>query len=482
MASERESRNQAFILWCLTAAIVLGILNALALSRSGHWSCPPLPHGDGPDYESIGYSIARGEGFQFAWDDPDWQSPYRTSEHASEYSQFERKDWPGETTSRPPALPWLIAVVYRSFGRNPMAFAAIRSLALLALTSAGIIAIALARSWTEQLRINGRSIRGPGIHIAALVALSLAAADRTVKQYTQDFLTEPWALLLLTVLAWILTRWSQNPRDSRWGMWGGFLFGWMVLFRSLFIVWLPFLLIGLVWISRTAPTPKNGSDELSDSEPQTEQVQSRFERGTWQPIAAFVICFLLLVGPWWIRNCWVAESFLPLGGQGAASLRGGYSDEALADWGNWHPEAEIAMQNSLDQRPESLRWTAANREVALAALATQQTSEWVANHSIHLPELIAKRWISHWGPWRIDHLIWKLLAWTGLGSLFIANRRLGIALATLLVADSLSIAMLYETGGRFLIPLHAVLYALAAVGVVSITARIWPQRLSCVEA
>jgi hypothetical protein len=37
-------------------------------------------------------------------------------------------------------------------------------------------------------------------------------------------------------------------------------------------------------------------------------------------------------------------------------------------------------------------------------------------------------------------------------------------LLALCLADALSIAILYETGGRFLIPLHPLLYALAAYG------------------
>jgi hypothetical protein len=37
-------------------------------------------------------------------------------------------------------------------------------------------------------------------------------------------------------------------------------------------------------------------------------------------------------------------------------------------------------------------------------------------------------------------------------------------LLALCLADALSIAILYETGGRFLSPLHPLLYALAAYG------------------
>ena len=59
-------RTTADLRWFLLALLCLITANALSVSRSGHWTSPPLPQGDGPDYESIAYSIANAQGFQFA--------------------------------------------------------------------------------------------------------------------------------------------------------------------------------------------------------------------------------------------------------------------------------------------------------------------------------------------------------------------------------------------------------------------------------
>jgi hypothetical protein len=49
----------------------------------------------------------------------------------------------------------------------------------------------------------------------------------------------------------------------------------------------------------------------------------------------------------------------------------------LADWGNWHSQAEQAMQRKLDREEGVLGWTAVEREVALADLAMIETRQWV---------------------------------------------------------------------------------------------------------
>jgi hypothetical protein len=447
-----KSPHRASAGWAFLALIVLLGINSYSLVSKNQVASPPLPHGDGPDYESLAYSLSVGDGFEFAWEDPKWQAPYRESPRALEYSQLGRRDWPGPTASRPPALPWLISMIYRMVPRGPHAFAAVRWMSVVALSIAGGLAV-----WLTGILVHKSICRSVAptpvdsiLHgFACALAMALASIDRTIKTYMQDFLTEPWALLGVTCLSISLVRWSDSQRSFRWILAVGVSIGWMILFRSLFIVWFPLIVLGLAIVSRC----------LNPSNPMERSAFRWFATPGW---IVLVVC--LIAGPWWVRNCWVTGHLMPMGGQGSASLRGGYSDEALRDWGNWHSEAEISMHLRLDAVEGSGNWTAAEREVALAALANQETWTWIKDHWGDLPRLGAMRLMTHWGPWRVDHIAWKSMALVGLFWIYRSAWQPGILLASVLLADALTTICLYETGGRFLIPLHGVLYALAGVG------------------
>ncbi|MFM8262672.1 MAG: ArnT family glycosyltransferase [Pirellula sp.] len=448
MKSEQKRPSNFRFKWTsiAVAAIVLFAVHAYSLLRVDGLSAPPLPHGDGPDYESIAYSLSVDSGFQYAWEDPQWQAPYRASDQSAQYTQLQLRDWPGPTTSRPPALPFLISLVYRLIPRGPIAFSCVRWLSVLALTIAGVLSIWLAFDLTERIILDSEKQTQRGLLLCSVslgVTLGIAVMDRTIKTYLRDFFTEPWALLGVTATIVALLQWTNAPAKLPWILTAGILFGVNVLFRSIFVFWLPILVLGIAIV--TYKTRAN-------------------ENRWWSSMPVFIVAFLLVVSPWWIRNCMLTGRLMPLGSQGAASLRGGYSHEALADWGNWHADAEIAMQAKLDSIPDSERWTASQREVALADLATKEIGDWIKLHWGDLPRLCAMRLASHWGPWRLDHLLWKFSAFAGLIWVWRSYPRQGIILASIFLADSLTIACLYETGGRFLIPLHAVLYALAGVG------------------
>jgi hypothetical protein len=429
------------------ATLVLFAINAYSLIRFGNLDAPALPHGDGPDYESIAYSLSIGSGFEFAWEDPQWQAPYRASEQSAQYTQLQRRDWPGPTTSRPPALPFLISQVYRIIPRGPLAFSVVRWLSVVALTLSGVLSVWLARNWIGSIfkSTAEQTQRRTWIYaLCFLVTLGLAIMDRTIRTYLHGFLTEPWALLGVTTAVSALMQWAKNPQRLHWIFTAGVVLGLVVLFRSVFVFWLPCVALGITLVSY-----------------QTSPQQARW----WLIPCVFLFAVSLVVAPWWIRNCALTGRLMPLGSQGAASLRGGYSDEALADWGDWHAEAEIAIQSKLDAVSGSDKWTAIEREVALAARARAETWDWIALHWQDLPKLFAMRLALHWGPWRLDHILWKSTAILGLVWIWRYSPRQGILLASILLADSLTIVFLYEAGGRFLIPLHAVLYALAGVGV-----------------
>lgn len=448
-------RTTANLRWFLFALLCLITSNALSVSRSGHWTSPPLPQGDGPDYESIAYSIANAQGFQFAWSEPRWQAPYRDSSLANEYSQFDRTDWPGPTASRPPLLPVFIAAVYQMLPRGPLAFATLRGISVLALSLAGAIAVITARSWTKQLVLPNSLPARYAPDLAACLSLLLAIADRTIKRYNSDFLTEPYAALGLSLFLLLLLKSNLSTPPTKWFALTGVWLAMLVLLRSMLVFWLPLFLIAAA-IGTRSTTHKWHIH--------------------WKPPVILFSAFLLCLSPWWIRNCAVLNTFMPLGGQGAASLRGGYCDESLLDGGNWNSAPEQSIQQRLDELPESKSWSAAQREVALAKIATQETFEWARTNWRSLPYLALQRLATHYGPIRFDHLIWKLSALVGFLFLFSSQPNQAKWIAAVLISDALTIALLYETGGRFLIPIHPLLYALGAYGAVRLALLCIPTK------
>jgi hypothetical protein len=432
---ERSGRFEVKRLgWFFLALAILSAWHIYHGARGTHWSRPPLPHGDGPDYESLAYSLSRGEGFQFAWRTEAWQKPYREDRDAQSYAQLSRIDWPGPTASRPPLYPMAIAGIYSVVPRGPRAFAAVRVFSILCTAMAGALAVWIAFDLTSDLRVS----RWVPI-LAAVATLGLALLDRTIRTYSVDFLTEPMAMLLSMSIALSLMRWQQGHQASRF--WFTLLVlatSALILTRSITIFWLPGLAI-LVAAS------------------------TRFNRLRWT--CWFIVLVVLMLAPWWTRNCVVLQRIMPLGGQGAASLRGGYCDESLADRGNWHGEAEERLQRQLDGEPGCEGWTQAQREVALAHRASRETWDWIAANRMQLPSLMAMRVESHWSPFTGTSLLWRiaiLMGWLGLA---LSRRRELIALLGLPVISTCTVAILYETGGRFLVPLYALLYLTAGIGV-----------------
>lgn len=432
--------------WWIVALLLLGPWHTYQLYREGSWGRPPLPHGDGPDYESLAYSLSIGEGFQFSWQSPEWQSPYIHDGGA--YTQLQRRDWPGPTTSRPPLYPTVIATIYRVLPRGPTAFAAIRVLSAWMTAVAGALAVAMAFGIANQFaQFATRTSSTSWVpNIAALSTLGLAFLDRTIRTYSTDFLTEPMALLLTTCLVGCGLQLVRHGHGLGWLSMLALCTGLLVLTRSITVFWLPGLTV-LVACSVRGYRLKYAS--------------------------LYLAITLLIVSPWWVRNCMVLDRWMPLGGQGAASLRGGYSDEALSDDGNWHGDAEIRIQRQLEQVEGAGDWTQAQREVALADHANRETQSWVWEHIRELPRLVGMRVRTHWGPYSGTSLMWRIAMVLGAIALLAQRRPESIWLIGLPVVNTLGVACLYETGGRFLVPLYACLYVLAGLGVAWSLQQIW---------
>lgn len=438
--------------WFAISISLLTCISVGYLIYSGSLTSLPKADGDGTVYENIGFHLWQGRGFYFDMNESRWRSPYEA--HGTEYQLFLQPEMPRmPTTARPPLLPLLIAATYSLVGRNEVSFAIVR------LSSALCIALAGAMStWLTVKILSARSqLLGakPGwvIGVGALAALLFAATNRTLLTYSQDFLTEPLALVLtqLLVVLWFKRiEWTESvsvekhqasSRQSRWveKLLIAITLASMIYARSLFVLWLPG--VWLMWI-------------LAD-------------RGSiWQRVRSATVVMLLtilLLSPWWVRNCLTLDRWMPLGTQGPITLLGGYCDEAIVSGGDWCPEPESRLRAEV----KSERANFANDlelELLIVDKSKHIVRSWMSSHSDELPELFFARVVTHWNPYTGRALVWKLAAIVGAFWIIMNSRRAAVVLLGTLLLNTLIVGLLYSTGGRFLVPLYGVLCTLAGIG------------------
>ncbi len=415
---------------------------------------PAKPYGDGIDYEAIAFSLVETGEFRIDTTSPRWRQPYERypEVYAEVLSQQPRNQL---CTGRPPLVPFFIANIYWLLGRNEVSFAAVRIAFAVMIAVAQGVSVALVVWYAHRLfRALHRLGFGEGWTVVAGggLAFLLAGVHRTVSDYATDFLTEPVALLLtqVFVLSAVGATVRTGSADSApvvsggWpGQWlvVGVLFGLMILARSIFIVWLP----GVVLLAALAQRPHRS---------QVAKAVAGIVGGV-----VFVCC------PWWVRNCVVLESAMPLGTQGTIALMGGYSDAARDRGGEWQHTAELELREEMGRRPEFLAASGEQREVMLAREARRRVGEWVGEHWSDLPAMFARRVITHWNPYDAKTLGWRLL--TAMGAIEVLRRGAGfrIWLIGIPAISTLVAAGLYSVGGRFLVPCYGVLYALAGLSV-----------------
>jgi hypothetical protein len=458
------SKLQSPRFWFWLAIILLIPIHAYSVAWSPWFFQLPKPIGDGPEYENIGFHVWQERGFYYDNQAPEWRQPY--AEHAEEYA-FQLNSLPRAlpATGRPPGLPLLIAFAYATVGRNEAGYALIR----MALACCTAVAGALATASTAQLLLRRVSVIPAAC--GSFTCLLLFASNRTLKTYSEDFLTEPMALLLTQVLVTLLVHSGlpassaslsssslrvAEPRiafaESGQLSWRvlfllGLTLSAMILTRSLFVLWLP----GIFLLQLVAPTHSGAFSK-------------RLGRATCLVLIAAAGC-----APWWIRNCIQLQRWMPLGTQGSITLVGGYCDEAYAAGGDWQfaPELQLRSEVLLSQEYQNAS-NDLEREVIIASRSRTKVREWIGSHTSQLPSLALQRIGTHWNPYTGASLIWKLLLVVGAGWLAriwlrdrepIALWLIGLPLLSTCVA-----ALIYTTGGRFLIPLYGLLFLLSGHG------------------
>jgi len=379
------------------AAVSLGILEA------------PPETGDAPDYEGIAFNLWQHWRFGIDWANPQWRAPYLASQAWPAYEINPRVHFRPDIT-RPPAFPFLLALIYSVAGRHFIVWRIVNCGIM-----AGAVTIAAAVSFQSA-----------GV-LAAMLTMTIAALHPLFSFYSYTFMTEPLASLLVSLLAWIYLR-NANTWTSSALARLGIVLALLVATRNIFIIWLPLALLPLK---------------------------------SWRSKVICLCWFLLVIGPWFIRNIVVTGELMPLGIQGMMESPKGFGPGAIAAQGLWtrnHVDPPIDGQNAV------------NFQVQLAKVRSVQTFQWARQHPFGVLYLMALHiWqeIRPHGAYFIPD--WLFIAGLVAGIYFYFIGRPGTEIVTLIITmNLLSIALTWSANGRFMIPIHPLIVGLVSAGIVDV--------------
>lgn len=314
---------------------------------------------------------------------------------------------------RPPLYPWLMSITFRSGVR----FDWIR------LGQAVVLAlVAGAIAW--------RVCRRVGV-VPVLYIPLLLIADPRVRTMGAEILTEALACGLVTWLWLALAEWEEHPR-YRYAIIAAVALALATLCRTMIVVWIPILAIS-VWMKR----------ETSAA------VKVRH-------LLIFCGLPLLCYLPWCYRNVTVLGEFYPLGTQGAEQAAAGMSDEAFTRRGMWYNLDETGFFENVSKDP--------SRPLAIrrAELSQAAAKAWVKQHPLKAILLPPLRVFQEYRPHGPGDLF--VLAFAALGLVLVWRTPEGRAACSILLAQTLTIAMTWSVAGRFLYPLLGILHYLAIIG------------------
>jgi hypothetical protein len=397
---------------------VTNIVNSGALRE-------PPEAGDGHDYDAIAFNIWQGRGFGYDWSHEAWRQPYvgipRYGPLLTRKSEF----YP--TTYRPPAMPYLLAGVYAVTGRNFAAWRIVNcSITAAAVTMAAIVSAQFA-----------------GIP-AAVLTTAFALQSRDLTRYSGMFMTEALATFFVALLGFSWVRNAQRGWTVHRAVVSGIVLAGLIAARTMFVLWVPVVLF------------LPGTD-LSFG--------SRF---AWRTKAICLAVAIIVISPWWIRNMVVTKAFMPLGTQGAINLPMGFGPRAIRSQGIW-------ASNPDDGWPEiaARKLDVVTSEVLLAQYRSRLTVNWMLVHPIEVLRLMRQHVWQEFRARRRD-TVWRWTFPAAALALLVLRRYPGVwAVALMIVATILSIAMTYSAGGRFLVPVEPLVFALAAATVLVLSGQLW---------
>jgi hypothetical protein len=379
--------------------------------KAGPLHAPPEA-GDGHDFDALAFNIWRHGRFGFDWSDPEWRRPY---ERVPGYeSLLERRSDYYPTTYRPPGAPLLMALVYAVTDRNFAAWRVVHCAIM-----AGAVTAAAAVS---------AEMAGIG---AALVTLAVALTLPLQRLYAHEFRTDVLATLLVTLLAWTWIRNGKTAWTRRRSAASGLILGALAATRSIFLLWIPLTML--------AP----GADRSTG-------------KGAWRGRALSIAVALLVIGPWWVRNCVVLETFMPFGTQAALNLPAGFGPRALRFKGLW-------MSNPGDGAPEieALNLDPVTAEVRLAKHRSALAGRWIRENPQDSMRLMG---LHVWQEVRPRRLPYPTGAWllpvAAVAAVYL-RRSPGVGVVVwMLAANILGIALTWSARGQFMAPMQPLLAAL----------------------
>lgn len=424
----RDRTNLRRLSWGGGLAVLLVFLPYYQL-RFG-MNVPPSGGGDEAEYDSLGWELSQGRGFQIRTSNPVFRRPYDDY-----WRNFPEHAIPpvheGTTASRPPLYPLILAGLNKMFGRQFWSPRVLNSVCLA--VTCGLLVSFL--------------IRSGGWKAGGLGAFVFLVVDTRTRLYGRTLLTEPLAVIFTTLLLLILTRDEQRP-TFRNAVMSGALLGVMVLTRSQFIFWAPPLILLVAWLTR-------------------KRMPEMAQPDTWRFPAAraavFLGSLLIVLAPWMIRNCRVLREAMPLGTQGAAQLPAGFSDDAWKLWGYWKNPVLAGVYDAV-LHPGMTRL---EEEIAMARSGKAQAQKWIWQHPDKALLLI---------PLKIGHELLAqspiqvaLLIFAGVGmavNWHLPEARIG---CWLFACNCLAVGLTWSVDdGRFFVPLIFLEDALATLGIIGL--------------
>lgn len=372
---------------------------------------------DGVDYHNLAVSLSKGEGYAHNWDDAERRRAYLRENATGEYTLILAQTGGGPTTKRPPGYPALLAVVYSIFGPW-FGWARITN----ALFTAAAVAMA-----TAYAELHGGWLAG------VVAGGSILVADWLLIWSASNIMTESVSMFLIMLLLFLLTFATKKPTVWKGALIGS-TFGFLVLVRANFLLWLPVVVViggFCTWKKWNLVAPKTRRQALLCFG------------------VSLATTFVVLL-PWWIRNCNTTGRFTPLGVLGTQSLAGAYSDVALRDWGNWNFEDEsIRSAMSL---PDFASANYAQREYLIGQQSQKIAYQWVSANYHWLPVMWIGRLVVLFHLVNVADLARFLLL--PIGAFVVWKWPGGRFLVLAIIINAFVVSLTWSHEGRFLAPLR----------------------------
>ncbi len=411
--------------WLLLFAVALVLRSGYAWMLSGPGT---VPYSDPAHYDTIAWNLASGAGYSLG-----------TEGHTR------------PTAYRPPLLPFLTSLVYRTFGhRYELAVQAQCLIAALVPLLVVLLGTALFDARVGWL------------------AGWLAAVNPLIVFFTGYLLTESLFIALMLLALWLGTRWVRRP--SVWVAFAtGVVWGLTSLARPLALL-LP--VVVSLWAWRPLGRAVGGGARLAQ-------------------IALLGLGLVSSVGPWTLRNALVFHALVPISTNGGRVLLDGYNprswDEPALRGSGWL-DVKAQPYDSLIRMPE----------IQGDRLARAEAMRFARAHASRLPEMALAKLARFWrmtaegggtGTWQnrgsllarlaahVDPvLLWSLIIFPlglwGVITVLAGPDRLFHSLPLWMMLYFSLLAMAIWGGLRFRAPIEPLIVLMAAVGFMNLRRRL----------